>query len=187
MANDFLGTKGQLSVEFVLILVVILLYVSTLIQPKIVQFQGISEETFGLGYTSLAANKIVNAIDLVQLSGKDTVQTITIFVPENGYIICKGYGSVIPATDQNTITFKYTLTSKISPPTDATGASLCPLDTYYGDDTCVKKLVPQSGAGINCGVGFTNQQPAPNAQLLRVQITKTSSNPAEPVEIKLVQ
>lgn len=183
MANDILGTKGQLSVEFVLIMVVILLYVSTLIQPKIVQFQGISNETFGLGYTSLAANKIVNAIDLVQLSGKDTVQTITVFVPENGYIICKGYDSVIPLSDQNTITFKYVLTSKIETTAVTT---YCPFDAIYGDDTCSKKLWPQSGAGIKCGLGFKNQTPVPNS-LLRVQVTKTSSNPAEPVEIKLVQ
>ena len=179
MANDILGKKGQLSVEFVLIMVMILLYVSTLIQPKIVQFQGISGETFGLGYTSLAANKIINAIDLVQLSGKDTVQTITVFVPENGNIICNGTGAL--PVDQNTITFKYVLTSRIG---GTAVTTYCPEE--LGQYTCIKKLSPQSGAGINCGSGFNSLAGVSHGSF-RFQITKTSSGPVEPVEIKLVQ
>ncbi len=195
MASIVLTQKGQLSVEFVLILVVILLYVATLIQPNIVTFESISKETFGLGYTSLAANKLVNAIDLVQMSGKDTVQTITMFLPEHGSIKCMDNIAGIPQIDQNSIKFVYLLNQQlaengrepIAPP-----EGYCPPTFAGGDDyTCTKKIKPQSGAGILCSTGFTGTGfpgtiGVPGPSLLKVKISKTSADPVVPVTIEIL-
>lgn len=178
-----LKQKGQLSVEFALILITIILYITTLVQPTLIFSEEISKETFGLGYITLAAEKIVNTIDFVQSSGGETRQTINIFVPENGRIYCHGIGESME-TDQNKIVFDLNLTSGL-PSGLPSNNDPCPKENGTGNPTCHKEFSPQTRAGIECGVGFPAEG-VPGPAQLNVQISKTSNNTVEPVEIKLI-
>ncbi|MBI2598001.1 MAG: hypothetical protein HYW50_02295 [Candidatus Diapherotrites archaeon] len=187
MAFNFLNSKGQLSVEFIFILITMLLFVETIIQPNILEAEKISKEMFGLGYTALAAEKIVNAIDLVQASGGETRQTINIYVPENAKIKCYEFGPLVtPISDQNSIKFEYTLPS-------GNVSDKCPDGTGLPGTLCKKQLRPLTKAGITCGAGFTSTTEIGSivkiidakAQL-NIQVSKNSINPAAPVEIKVV-
>ncbi len=154
MVGDFLNKKGQLSFEFIIILTLILLYISTIIQPTAIISQALSRETIGLGNLTLSAQKLASTIDFVQLSGGSSKQTITVFVPKNGVLYCNSSTATDnPLTTSwiekpNTIDLNYQMGYPI------TAQSECSADasnTYY----CLKTFPLESGAEINCN-GFAN-------------------------------
>lgn len=83
-------SKGQVSVEFMIILSVLLLYISVLILPNAQLAMDSSGEVAGLGQARLAAEKITDTANLVSLSGANAKQTIKVFVPKYATVKCNG-------------------------------------------------------------------------------------------------
>ena len=75
--------RGQASVEFILILLLAVLYLSAVVIPKS-EFAGLkAEDTANLSKLVLSMEKLSNTIQYVSLSGEGTRQTIEIAIPEN--------------------------------------------------------------------------------------------------------
>lgn len=102
------AARGQVSIEFILILLLMLLYISTLILPNIELAQSASEEIIGLSQTRVATEKITDTANQVALSSTYAKQTIKAFVPKNAVINCQEKTDNDGATYAE-ITFEYQL------------------------------------------------------------------------------
>ena len=89
-----LNNKGQLSIEFMLILIVSIVYINNVIFPTIDFGQTTLNEIYGLGQTRLVAQKIANTVDSLSLQTTDAQQTILVNIPKDGKIEC-GTGAAI--------------------------------------------------------------------------------------------
>ncbi len=80
--------KGQASIEFMLLLIVMLLYIQLIIMPSIDISSKSANDIMRLGEARFAAEKLANTIDYVASSSGESKQTIKLFVPEDATIIC---------------------------------------------------------------------------------------------------
>ncbi|MBI5884730.1 hypothetical protein HZB89_01385 [archaeon] len=93
MARAFL--KGQASIEFLLIIVIMIVFIQTIVQPAVLASADALEDVRQVGETKAAAQKLVNALDELSLAGDNAVKTIFIFVPGNSVIECSQLDSRI--------------------------------------------------------------------------------------------
>ena len=118
--------KGQASIEFLLTLLIALIYISTIIQPNVDASQSAITDVANLSKLTISQEKITNAIEYVNLSGKGTRQTMQIIVPKDATLKCVSAELVA----------KYPLQSYV--PTDPlTHTAACKL-TADGDDDSVE-------------------------------------------------
>ncbi len=82
------NTKGQATIEFLLILVVVLMYITTIIQPAADSSATSIEDTANLAKVRLSAEKIADTMEYVYLSGTGTRQTIIVARPNGAEITC---------------------------------------------------------------------------------------------------
>lgn len=87
--NLLSARKGQIAIEFILILIIMLIYIQTMIQPMLDSSINSIEEVSRLGQTRAATQKLVNAVDYVALSNGDAKQTISFYLPPNASITCQ--------------------------------------------------------------------------------------------------
>ncbi len=80
--------RGQASIEFLLILVVSLLYIVAVIQPNADIASNAMNDTANLAKLRASADKLVNAVQYVSISGAGTRQTIEIVIPPQSKIYC---------------------------------------------------------------------------------------------------
>ena len=129
--------KGQASIEFLLTLLIALIYISTIIQPNVDASQSAITDVANLSKLTVSAEKISNAIEYVYLSGKGTRQTMQIIIPKGATLICSG----------TNLTATYLLQSYVA--TDSlTHTSACKVDSDGDDSLCTKKIIPSGGCPI---------------------------------------
>jgi len=90
MASCFLNKKGQISIEFVLILLIGLIYLNTISSAVIYPAIDSAKDVSNIGEARLAVEKIVNSVNELAASPGEGKKTINVFVPEKTTITCTG-------------------------------------------------------------------------------------------------
>ncbi|PIN85019.1 MAG: hypothetical protein COV47_04425 [Candidatus Diapherotrites archaeon CG11_big_fil_rev_8_21_14_0_20_37_9] len=80
--------KGQVTIEFLLLMVLVLVYIGVIIQPSAADATNATKDTVNIAKLKLSAEKLANAIDYAGISGNGTRQTLQIVVPQNGTMSC---------------------------------------------------------------------------------------------------
>jgi len=127
--------KGQVSIEFLLLLIIMLLYIQLIIMPTIDFSANYAEDAIRLGEARFSAEKLANTIDYIALSSGESKQTIKLFVPKDANISCNANAA------GNSIEFKV----KISEPTADCPA---PAGETYGE--CEMEIPLMDGINLIC-------------------------------------
>lgn len=80
--------KGQTSIEFMLLIVITLLYIQTVITPNVTETLSSISDTTRVGAARLATEKLTNAINYVAASNSESKTTVNLFIPDRTLIIC---------------------------------------------------------------------------------------------------
>lgn len=80
--------KGQTSIEFMLLVVITLLYIQTVISPNVNESLLSVSDTGRVGQARLATEKLVNAINYVAASNSESKTTVNLFIPDRTIITC---------------------------------------------------------------------------------------------------
>ena len=80
--------KGQISIEFLLIMLIMLLYLQTIIRPGIDSAEMAASDVQRVDQTNLMAEKLASSINEIAAASGDTKKTIQLFLPENVFISC---------------------------------------------------------------------------------------------------
>ncbi len=82
-------TNGQIALEFMLLLVFILVFISAVVLPN-AEFAGATtQEIERLGQARIATEKIANTANRLQHQSSDAKQTIIVFVPKDSNLLCE--------------------------------------------------------------------------------------------------
>lgn len=127
--------KGQVALEFMMLLIIMLLYVQLIIIPNIEISAAAVEDTARLGEARFAAEKVVNAVNYMAITSGESKQTVSIFVPENAKLIC---------TSDKDLNIEVTLNPFLS----AWEPVKCKNDGK--DNVCVKSFSFPVGFTVNC-------------------------------------
>jgi len=169
MAIGFLkNKKGQVSIEFILIVLIALIYIYAVIQPTVDLATKSTDDTTRLSQTKLAAQKLAASINQVEASQSDGKKTISLLIPRNSEVSCAG----------TTISFS----TKLSNPLkcgDSSGIS-CPQGCSRLSDTeiaCTGQVNLLAGSSIVCDFGGTSTITASSANLLKeITVLKTGTS-----------
>ena len=93
MALD-IGRKGQVSIEFILIVTIALFYITTVVWPIVNESTTASEDVQGISATKISAMKIANALNEAESSNGDMKKTISILLPDKAIIFCDGSNTI---------------------------------------------------------------------------------------------
>ena len=102
--------RGQTVLEFLFIVLIIIIYLTTLVIPMSKDAQNAISDTEKLSRANNETQKIVNAIEKVSLLGIDSRETVDVFVPEDTQIKC-----------DNTSGLSFEVTLKLQPYPEITG------------------------------------------------------------------
>ncbi len=89
MALD-IGRKGQVSIEFILIVTIALFYITSVVWPIVNESTTAAEDVQGISATKISAMKIANALNEAESSSGDMKKTIIISLPTDAIISCDG-------------------------------------------------------------------------------------------------
>ena len=81
-----IGRKGQVSIEFILIITIALFYITTVVWPIALDSATAAEDVKGISDTKISAMKIANALNEAQSSSGDMKKTISISLPAKAII-----------------------------------------------------------------------------------------------------
>ncbi|RLG71125.1 MAG: hypothetical protein DRO04_00490 [Candidatus Iainarchaeum archaeon] len=125
--------KGQIAIEFILIIVIMLIFLQTIIQPTLTSSITTVKDVSSLAQAKIAAEKIVNAIDFVALNASDSKIEVGIFLPVNTTLKCD------PAAK------KIYFSSVVSMPHES-----CEADEDNNASVCTKSISTISTITLNC-------------------------------------
>lgn len=94
--------KGQAIIEFILLVLIIVIYLFSTTIPLVEATQNTIQDTENITRANNESLKIVNAIEEVNMFGSGSKKTLTIFVPTGTKIMCD--------TSNEKISFETTLT-----------------------------------------------------------------------------
>ncbi|MFA6064754.1 MAG: hypothetical protein WCW44_00605 [archaeon] len=97
--------KGQAALEFMFIILIVIIYLSTVVIPLTKDSKNAITDIDALAKANNETQKIINAIERVSTFGEGTKETLTILLPSNSTINC---------SDKN-ISFQTVLTAKPYP------------------------------------------------------------------------
>ncbi|VVB74278.1 Uncharacterised protein [uncultured archaeon] len=80
--------KGQASIEFMFLILISIVYITTAVVPMARNAQGLVYDTENVSRTNSEAQKIVNAITNISMQSTGSRETVTIFVPADSNISC---------------------------------------------------------------------------------------------------
>ena len=89
MALD-IGKKGQVSIEFILIVTIALFYITTVVWPIVNESTTATEDVQGISATKISAMKIANALNEAASSNGDMKKTINIALPDKASVSSDG-------------------------------------------------------------------------------------------------
>jgi len=129
--------QGQASIELILLLVVILLLVQTIIIPSREVAKKSAEDVSSMAIVRSQAQKLANAIELVDSSASGAKQTIHLMIPQHSKIGCNDSTIIPTPTPTNPLGIYYqtwpdakigipeACLHDIDIPTDPDGANRC--------------------------------------------------------------
>jgi uncharacterized protein (UPF0333 family) len=82
-------SRGQIALEFMLLLVFILVFISAVVLPNVDFAGATTQEIERLGQARIAAEKIANTANRLQHQASDAKQTILVFVPKDSNLLCE--------------------------------------------------------------------------------------------------
>lgn len=88
MVLAYIGKKGQVSIEFILIVTIALIYINVSVWPTIEAGSQIATEVKAVADTKIAAMKLAGSLNEAFLSSGDMKKTIGLGLPKNGKITC---------------------------------------------------------------------------------------------------
>lgn len=98
--------KGQTSIEFMIIILIVIVYIITVTRPLIEVAQVSIEDIKNLTQTNNETQKILQTINRVNSFSEGTTEIIQLVIPKNSEIICYTDGNIgfTVKLDQNKIT-----------------------------------------------------------------------------------
>lgn len=114
-----LNRKGQVAIEFILLLVIMVSFIHAIILPTVYTSIGYVEDVARLSEIKLATENLMSAIDYVALSPGDAKRTVNIFVPEDGAIFLS------PPGPQRTVFGEIVFEITLSAYAEACGGEIC--------------------------------------------------------------
>lgn len=122
--------KGQATIEFIFIILIILIYLFGVTRPLILNTQGAIEDVENITKTNYASQRLVDTINKISLLGQGSKETITVFIPNNSEIRC----------EEDKILFETKINQKGENPTI----------TACENDICKKEIFVREGIDIDC-------------------------------------
>ncbi|MCX6799062.1 MAG: hypothetical protein NTW59_03140 [Candidatus Diapherotrites archaeon] len=84
-----MNSKAQVSIEFIIIIVIALIYINTITNPLLIQTSTASaEDVQHVGDARIAAQKLANAINEAAASPGESRKTVQLYLPANSGISC---------------------------------------------------------------------------------------------------
>ncbi len=123
--------KGQITIEFLLLLALVMMAIHSMVQPAALASEEMGKDVARAGAANLAAGKLKNAVEYVAMLPDDSRQTLYMYVPEGAVIGCSA-GNIIANVG---------ISDQGSTPTGCAAS-----------DSCVKDYSPTlpTGVSINC-------------------------------------
>ena len=87
LARSILNERGQVSIEFILIVTIALIYINAAVWPSIDISSKTAIDVKGVADTKVSAMKIANAVNEAATSSGDMKKTINVFLPTGGMIL----------------------------------------------------------------------------------------------------
>ncbi|MCR4369031.1 MAG: hypothetical protein NUV67_03950 [archaeon] len=131
-----IGMKGQASIEFILVLLLAILFITTIIQPNVAEASDSIKDVSGIAKLRVATGKIANAIEYVSVSGSGTKRSVRIVVPEGGEITCVNDA----VSDIHKVSFSYTAKT---PTCDGSTDCNSRTENIGTDFTCNPATIPE--------------------------------------------
>ncbi|MFH1586392.1 MAG: hypothetical protein ABID38_00885 [Candidatus Diapherotrites archaeon] len=146
-----LGRRGQASIEIIMLVMIIALFIQTVVNPSLTIAAASGKETARIGQARFAAEKLANTIDAVSVAPGENKRTITLFVPGNTILTCQL--SDIGATCVNGICFQVALDGILLNAYSAPSACINDID---GDnEKCAKVFdLLLDSSSVNCSGGL---------------------------------
>ena len=89
MEHNFkVNKKGQSSIEFILLVAITMIYISTIVLPSVELSKAATDDIMQLSESRLAVEKFANTIDAVAASSGYAKNTMTILVPWRSQVKC---------------------------------------------------------------------------------------------------
>ena len=169
--------RGQISIEFILILLIVIIYIFSVIQPTSKIATESTNDIARLSQAKIAAQKIATGINQLEANQSIGKKTISVLVPKNSTVRC-GTG-----TEEGKIIFEVTMSEYgpsppecyDSPPPD----EIC--DQGFGciEGKCsgyVEHIASSTGSTLTC-FGGTNSIIAGNKNIFReIVVEKQAAN-----------
>jgi len=106
------SVRGQASVEFLLIILIFLIYLQAFITPSINLAATSVKDTSRLAETRLAAEQLVFSINEVASFSGNAKKTIWLFVPEGAIVWCTNHDTTLAPPVIGSVYFKASLDDK---------------------------------------------------------------------------
>ena len=162
MAFSRLNKRGQTSVEFLFLFLIMLIYVNTTVYPNMNISRAYIEETHRLGQARLAIKQIANAVTEVAASSGKSKQTFYIFVDSNTELICD--------ETNNKIQFEVGMSTEAQVSSPNPGENECDNTICYG----VEYLSLPTGITLDCGNFNNNIQTGDYSDKFKIEVYKDS-------------
>lgn len=151
-----MNRRGQTSIEFILLLVIMMLYIQTVVLPLVENSTRSAEDTTRLAQAELAAQSLANAINYVGSAETSAntyaKQTLHLFVPKDTVVVCNGTDKTIEFVAQ----FKQGIPTTANELPNVTCNNIPPansLDDYIECSTkpcCRKTIQLIEGIALDC-------------------------------------
>ncbi len=143
--------RGQVAIEFIFIILLIVVYLFTVTKPLVESSQGILSDIDTITKSNNEATKLVDSVKRVSMLSSGSKETIQLFIPINGEVGCYNGGNIgfKAKINQNTLNG-----SSINPP-----VNLCP------KNSCDKNFVIPN-------ITITCLYAAPTKGTIKMAVTK---------------
>ncbi|MDD3083957.1 MAG: hypothetical protein PHP82_02965 [Candidatus ainarchaeum sp.] len=98
--------KGQVAIEFIFIILIIVIYLFGVTKPILENAQGVIEDIENISKANYATQQLADTTNKISLLGVGSKETITLFIPKNAKILCNdfnfGFEVEINKTGNNT-------------------------------------------------------------------------------------
>ncbi|GEM_PF-2334481 len=90
-----LKRRGQTSIEFLLVFVIMLIYLQTVIQPSVLRVSNSAQAVSSIGQTKLSAMNLADSINEIHMISGESKKNVWIFIDRNSSITCDDIGKKI--------------------------------------------------------------------------------------------
>lgn len=141
-----MGSRGQASFEFILVLLFVLTILMVLILPMGQNTQRAMEDVFRASTLSRNMSQLESAFERAQLQGSDSLQPLEWYLPKDSNVLCHFATS---ASDVNRISFTVLFSKKVF---QASGANIpgCVDDPLALSMPCTRTIIIPSTIALQC-------------------------------------